>query len=72
MTEESTAIDLDAAKEGVKNLYAEPKSKVLDPEAMDKSLLGTNAQPYRLENVNPPIPRQRNNRRRYYCPYQSS
>lgn len=39
MTEESTAIDLDAAKEGVKNLYAEPKPKVLDPEVMDKTLL---------------------------------
>lgn len=36
---ETSSLNLDAAKEGVKNLYAEPKAKVLDPDAMDKSLL---------------------------------
>ena len=36
---ETSSVDLDAAKEGVKSLYAEPKAKVLDPDAMDKSLL---------------------------------
>ena len=39
MTETSTAINLDAAKEGVKNLYSEPKTKVLDPDGMEKTLL---------------------------------
>lgn len=39
MTDAAMELDLDAAKEGVKSLYKEPKAKVLDPEAMDKSLL---------------------------------
>jgi co-chaperonin GroES (HSP10) len=39
MTETAEKLDLEAAAEGVKALYAEPKPKVLDPDAMDKSLL---------------------------------
>ena len=39
MTDAAETLDLDAAKEGVKNLYKEPVAKVLDPDAMDKSLL---------------------------------
>jgi hypothetical protein len=38
-------IDLDAAAEGVKSLYKKPQPKVLDPEAMDKSLLERMPQP---------------------------
>jgi len=39
MTDAAETLDLDAAKEGVKSLYKEPVAKVLDPDAMDKSLL---------------------------------
>ena len=45
MSDTAEKLDLDAAKEGVKSLYAEPKPKVLDPSAMDKSLLERMPQP---------------------------
>lgn len=45
MTDAAEALDLDAAKEGVKSLYKEPQEKVLDPDAMDKSLLERMPQP---------------------------
>jgi len=45
MTDVAEALDLDAAKEGVKSLYTAPKQKVLDPDAMDKSLLDRMPQP---------------------------
>ena len=45
MTDAAEALDLDAAKEGVKSLYKEPEQKVLDPDAMDKSLLDRMPQP---------------------------
>ena len=45
MTDLAEEIDLDAATEGVKALYKAPQPKVLDPEAMDKSLLERMPQP---------------------------
>ncbi len=45
MTDLAEKIDLDAAAEGVKSLYKAPEAKVLDPEAMDKSLLERMPQP---------------------------
>lgn len=36
---DAAAVDLKAAKEGVESLYKEPKTKVLDPEAISGSLL---------------------------------
>jgi co-chaperonin GroES (HSP10) len=45
MTDLAEEIDLDAASEGVKSLYKAPQPKVLDPEAMDKSLLERMPQP---------------------------
>jgi co-chaperonin GroES (HSP10) len=45
MTDAAEALDLDAAKEGVKSLYKEPQEKVLDPDAMEKSLLERMPQP---------------------------
>ena len=45
MTDLAEEIDLDAAVEGVKSLYKAPQPKVLDPEAMDKSLLERMPQP---------------------------
>ena len=45
MTDLAEEIDLDAAAEGVKSLYKDPQPKVLDPEAMDKSLLERMPQP---------------------------
>jgi co-chaperonin GroES (HSP10) len=45
MTDLAENIDLDAAAEGVKSLYKKPQPKVLDPEAMDKSLLERMPQP---------------------------
>tara|TARA_B100000900_G_C20479592_1_gene674880 strand:+ start:606 stop:1052 length:447 start_codon:yes stop_codon:yes gene_type:complete len=45
MTDLAEEIDLDAAAEGVKSLYKAPQPKVLDPEAMDKSLLERMPQP---------------------------
>jgi co-chaperonin GroES (HSP10) len=45
MTDLAEEIDLDAAAEGVKSLYKAPEPKVLDPEAMDKSLLERMPQP---------------------------
>ena len=45
MTDAAKALDLDAAKEGVKSLYKEPKQKVLDPASMDKSFLERMPQP---------------------------
>ena len=45
MTDAAEALDLDAAKEGVKSLYKAPAQKVLDPNAMDKSLLDRMPQP---------------------------
>ena len=45
MTDLAKEIDLDAAAEGVKSLYKAPQPKVLDPEAMDKSLLERMPQP---------------------------
>ena len=45
MSDTAETIDLAAAKEGVKNLYKEPTQKVLDPEAMEKSLLERMPQP---------------------------
>lgn len=45
MTDLAEEIDLDAAAEGVQSLYKAPQPKVLDPEAMDKSLLERMPQP---------------------------
>ena len=45
MTDLAEEIDLDAAAEGVKSLYKAPQPKVLDPKAMDKSLLERMPQP---------------------------
>jgi co-chaperonin GroES (HSP10) len=45
MSDTAETIDLAAAKEGVKNLYKEPTQKVLNPEAMEKSLLERMPQP---------------------------
>ena len=45
MTDAAKALDLDAAKEGVKSLYKEPKQKELDPASMDKSFLERMPQP---------------------------
>ena len=45
MTDAAEALDLDAAKEGVKSLYKEPQQKVLDPDVMDKNLLDRMPQP---------------------------
>jgi len=45
MTDLAEEIDLDAAAEGVKSLYKAPEAKVLDPKAMDKSLLERMPQP---------------------------
>lgn len=45
MTDAAEALDLDAAKDGVKSLYKAPEQKVLDPDAMDKSLLDRMPQP---------------------------
>lgn len=45
MTDLAEEIDLDAAAKGVKSLYKAPQPKVLDPEAMDKSLLERMPQP---------------------------
>jgi len=45
MTEAAETLDLSKAKEGIENLYKEPKAKVLDPEAMGKSLLERMPQP---------------------------
>ena len=45
MTDLAENIDLDAAAEGVKSLYKAPQPKVLDPKAMDKSLLERMPQP---------------------------
>ncbi len=45
MTDVAEKIDLDAAAEGVQALYKAPQPKVLDPEAMDKSLLERMPQP---------------------------
>lgn len=45
MTDAAEALDLDAAKKGVESLYKAPKQKVLDPDAMDKSLLDRMPQP---------------------------
>ena len=45
MTDAAEALDLDAAKEGVKSLHKEPQQKVLDPDAMDKNLLDRMPQP---------------------------
>ena len=45
MTDLAEEIDLETAEEGVKSLYKAPQPKVLDPEAMDKSLLERMPQP---------------------------
>ena len=45
MTDLAEEIDLDAAAAGVKSLYKAPQPKVLDPEAIDKSLLERMPQP---------------------------
>tara|TARA_R100001086_G_scaffold88536_1_gene43361 strand:+ start:1132 stop:1578 length:447 start_codon:yes stop_codon:yes gene_type:complete len=45
MTDLAEEIDLDAAAEGVQSLYKAPQPKVLDPEAMEKSLLERMPQP---------------------------
>jgi len=39
MTEAAEALDLEAAEQGVKELYKAPEQRVLDPEAMEGSLL---------------------------------
>lgn len=39
MTNEQAAINLDAVKEGVKNLYVSEEERVLDPSKADQSLL---------------------------------
>lgn len=45
MTDLAEEIDLDTAAEGVQSLYKAPQPKVLDPEAMGKSLLERMPQP---------------------------
>ena len=45
MTDLAEEIDLDAAAEGVQSLYKAPQPKVLDPEAIEKSLLERMPQP---------------------------
>jgi len=45
MTDAAKALDLDAAKKGVESLYKAPEQKVLDPDAMNKSLLDRMPQP---------------------------
>jgi co-chaperonin GroES (HSP10) len=45
MTEKAEKPDLKLAEEGVKSLYKAPQQKVLDPQAMDKSLLDRMPQP---------------------------
>lgn len=39
MTDLAETVDLESAEEGIKSLYKDPQPKVLDPAAMDKSLL---------------------------------
>ena len=39
MTEAAESLDLEAAEQGVKELYKAPEQRVLDPEAMEGSLL---------------------------------
>ena len=39
MTDLAEKVDLESAEEGIKSLYKAPQPKVLDPAAMDKSLL---------------------------------
>ena len=39
MTDLAETVDLESAEEGIKSLYKVPQPKVLDPAAMDKSLL---------------------------------
>jgi|TARA_E500000305_G_scaffold53917_1_gene43026 chaperonin GroES len=39
MTEAAASLDLEAAEQGVKELYKAPEQRVLDPEAMEGSLL---------------------------------
>ena len=39
MTEAAESLDLEAAEQGVKDLYKAPEQRVLDPEAMEGSLL---------------------------------
>ena len=39
MTDLAETVDLESAEEGIKSLYKAPQPKVLDPAAMDKSLL---------------------------------
>ena len=39
MTDLAETVDLKSAEEGIKSLYKAPQPKVLDPAAMDKSLL---------------------------------
>ena len=45
MTDAAEELDLESAAEGVKSLYKAPTPKVLDPEAVDKSLLDRMPQP---------------------------
>ena len=45
MTDAAEELDLETAAEGVKSLYKTPTPKVLDPEAVDKSLLDRMPQP---------------------------
>jgi chaperonin GroES len=45
MTEQSAAIDLDAAKEGLKELYVSKEERVLDPSKADASLIERMPQP---------------------------
>ena len=39
MTEAAASLDLEAAEQGIKDLYTVPEKRVLDPEAMEGSLL---------------------------------
>ena len=45
MTEQSAAIDLEAAKEGLKELYVSKEERVLDPSKADASLIERMPQP---------------------------
>jgi chaperonin GroES len=45
MTDLAEKVDLEAAAEGVKSLYKAPQPKVLDPDAMETSLLERMPQP---------------------------
>lgn len=45
MTDLAEKVDLEAATEGVKSLYKAPQPKVLDPDAMETSLLERMPQP---------------------------